>query len=157
MSVYTVQAPIDSLGEPEFERAVFLREGFSWPAFFFGVLWLVWKGLWLTTAIWLAACAGLAWLAMWHLTLGATVLIALALHLLLGLEANALLRRKLAGRRYQLMDVVAAEAREAAERLFFTRISQSQSRAGAAPKDVPPMPSRDTDVLGVFPQPEERG
>ncbi len=157
MSVYTVQAPTDSLGELDLERSVLLREGFSWPAFFFGLLWLLWHGLWGTALLWLAASSLLAWLALWHFGLGTILLIGLALRILLGLEANALVRRKLARRRYRLIDVVAAEAPETAERLFFNRVSPSQSGADAAPKEAAtPAPSPDTEILGVFPQPEHR-
>ncbi|MGB8278198.1 MAG: DUF2628 domain-containing protein [Methylovirgula sp.] len=158
MSVYTVQAPMGSLGEPELERAVFLREGFSWGAFFFGFLWLLWQRLWGIAALWLVAFSLLAWLAAWHFTFGSFFLIGLALRILLGLEANALLRRKLARRRYQLIEVVTAPAPEAAEQLFFSRVAQSQAELGPLPKDgpPPPLPSQNAEVLGVFPQPEDR-
>ena len=159
MSVYTVQAPTGMLGEPEPERAVFLREGFSWPAFVFALLWLVWHRLWAIAALWLVASGLLAWLAVWHFGLGTTLLIALALRILLGIEGNGLLRRQLARRRYRLIGVVAAPASETAERLFFNRLSEPQAAPTPAPKDAPtgpPMPNRDTEVLGVFPLPEER-
>src|SRR5260221_8049135 len=39
----------------EAERVVFLREKFSWPAFVFGPLWLLWNRLWLGFAFWLGA------------------------------------------------------------------------------------------------------
>ncbi|QXX75798.1 DUF2628 domain-containing protein [Methylovirgula sp. HY1] len=159
MSVYTVQAPIGTLGEPEPERAVFLREGFSWPAFVFALLWLVWHRLWAIVALWLVVEGLLVWLAMRHFGFGTTLTIALALRIVLGLEGNGLLRRKLAGRRYRLIDVVTAEAAETAERLFFSRLSQPQDATAPAPKDAllgAAMANRDTEVLGVFPLPEER-
>ena len=161
MSVYTVQAPTDALGDPEPERAVFLREGFSWPAFVFAGLWLLWHRLWAMVALWLLAYGVLAWLTVWHIFgLGTTLLIALALCLLLGSEGNSLLRRKLARRRYRLLDVVIAAAPEIAERLFFNRLSPLQAGHASALKNAspsPPLPNRDTEVLGVFPLPEERG
>ena len=132
MSVYTVQAPTDSLGEPDLERAVLLREGFSWPAFFFGLLWLLWQRLWGTALLWLVAFSLLAWLALWHFGFGRIFLIGLALRILLGLEANALVRRKLARRRYRLIEVVTAAAPETAERLFFSRVAPSQAERGPA-------------------------
>ncbi len=159
MSVYTVQAPTGSLGKPELERSVFLREGFCWPAFFFAFLWLAWHRLWGIAALWLLAVSVLAWLAVSHLTFGSFFLIGLAMRIFLGLEANALLRRKLARRRYQLIDVVTAAAPEAAEQLFFSRVAQSQAERRPAPKDAPPpapVPSQNAEVLGVFPEPETR-
>lgn len=157
MSVYTVQAPIGSLGEPQLERSVFLREGFSWGAFFFGFLWLAFHALWLPAAVWLLACFVLSWFAFLHLSLGSFLVIALALRLLLGLEAHGLLRRKFARRRYRLIDVVTATGREAAERIFFARIAQRDALrpAGQDMPPPPPSPSRGPDdVLGIFPEPE---
>ncbi|MHB8886641.1 MAG: DUF2628 domain-containing protein [Methylovirgula sp.] len=159
MSVFTVQAPIGTLGAPEPDRAVFLREGFSWLAFFFPLLWLLWHRLWAFAALWLVGEGLLAWLAMQHFGVGTTLLIGLALRLLLGLEGNGLLRRKLAGRRYRLIDVITAEVAETAERLFFNRLSQPQDATAPAPKNAllgAAMANRDTEVLGVFPLPEER-
>ncbi len=159
MSVYTVLAPTDTLGEPEPERAVFLREGFSWPAFIFGLAWLLWHRLWAVAALWLVTSGILAWLAVAHFRFGTTLEIGVALQILLGIEGNGLLRRKLAGRRYRLIDVVTADAAETAERRFFNRLSQAQSTNAAVPKDALPgtrMPNRDAEVLGVFPLPEER-
>ena len=160
MSVYTVQAPTGMLGEPEPERAVFLREGFSWPAFVFGLLWLLWHRLWAIAALWLVAYGVLTWLAVWHFGLGTTLEIALALRILLGLEGNGLLRRKLAGRHYRLIDVVTAEAPEVAEHLFFIRRAPSPNDQPPTLKSPPPpdlRPHTDTEVLGVFPLPEDRG
>jgi hypothetical protein len=156
MTVYTVQAPIGALGEPEIERAVFLREGFSWGAFVFGFFWLAWHRLWAIAAVWLLAGALLAWLALGHLSFGSIVLIALALRALLGLEANALLRHRFASSRYRLVGVVTAATLESAERTFYSRAMQPQTEAGPAPKIVqpPPIPHQRTEVLGVFPEPE---
>ncbi len=70
MSIYTVQAPIGSLGKPDFERAVFLREGFSWGAFFFSFLWLLWQRLWLVAVVWLVAESVLTWLFSKGLSFG---------------------------------------------------------------------------------------
>jgi hypothetical protein len=157
MSVYTVQAPPDLLGAPELSRAVVLREGFSWPAFFFGTFWLIWKGLWLTAAIWIAIYAGLAWLVGSRFSLFAAILVAFLLQLLLGLEANTLLRQKFTRQRYRLVDVVVADAPEVAERLSFPRIAETQGDIGSMRETIPqpPVPQRDGEVLGFFPQPEE--
>ena len=159
MSVYTVQAPTGTLGEPEPERAVFLCEGFSWPAFIFGPVWLLWQRLWAVAALWLVTSGILAWLAVAHFRFGTALEIGVALQILLGLEGNGLLRRQLARRRYRLIDVVTAEAAETAERRFFNRLSQAQGADAAVPKDAlpgTPLPDRDAEVLGVFPLPEER-
>lgn len=162
MSLYTVQAPVGLLGKPEFERAVFLRDGFSWGAFFLGAIWLLWQRLWLVAALWLAAEALLAWIALPHLSFGSFFLIALTMRILLGLEGNSLLRRRLARRRYRLVDVVNAAALEPAERLFFSHLAKPTEAASATkdaslpPPPPPPVPTQTADVLGLFPEPETK-
>jgi hypothetical protein len=157
MSVYTVQAPIGALGEAELEKSVFLREGFSWGAFWFSFIWLIWQRLWLVAVLWLFAEGFLSWLARAYISPASFLLIALALRIFLGLEANALLRRKLARRRYRLLGVVAATGLEAAERQFFSRQLAPQAGPATVPATIdaaPPMPQHRADILGVFPEPE---
>jgi hypothetical protein len=158
MSVYTVQAPASLLGEPEFEKSAFLREGFSWAAFFFAFFWLLWHRLWATAALWFVVCTALAWLSFSGLSFGGFPLITLALHILLGLEANNLLRRKHAGHGYRLVGIVTADSLEAAERTFFARAVQERTEVRAAsnttPPPLPPRSGRNGEVLGLFPEPE---
>lgn len=158
MSVYTVQAPPNLLGGTELEKSAFLREGFSWPAFFFAFFWLLWKQLWGSAALWLVVCAGLTWLSFLGLSLGSFLLIALALHILLGLEANGLLRRAHARRDYRLVGVVTADSLEVAERTFFSRAmlerGEARSTSNNAPPPLPPRSSHNGEVLGLFPEPE---
>ncbi len=156
MSVYTIQAPAGSFGEAELEDSAFLREGFSWGAFFFAIFWLLWHRLWATAALWIIVCAGFTWLSFSILSFGSFLLIALALHILLGLEANALLRRRYARHDYRLIGVISARSREVAERRFFSRVMpetpQTPSAAGTPP--APPRQRHSDDVLGLFPEPE---
>jgi hypothetical protein len=160
MSLFTVQAPVGLLGKPEFERAILLRDGFSWGAFFLGAIWLIWQGLWLVAAAWLAAEALLVWSALTHLGFGSFFFIALAMRIFLGLEGNAMLRRKLARRHYCLVDVVNAAALVPAERLFFSRLAlpvePAQGKDVPPPPPPPPVPPQNADVLGVFPEPETK-
>src|SRR6185503_16111740 len=71
MKIFTAHRP----PQASQEEAVFIKEGFSWPAFFFPVIWLVLKRLWFSLIIYL-----------------------LALNLLLGMEGNERRRRALARR-----------------------------------------------------------
>jgi hypothetical protein len=162
MAVYTVQAPTGSTTEPfshepDLERAVFLREGFSWGAFVFGVFWLLWNRLWLAALIWVIVIATLGWLAFTYLAVASIVLITLTVHLWLGLEGREIIRQTLAQRHYRLVGVVTATSLELAERLFFSRAVDFPPVAPSA--QVPPPPSSGRphgDVLGLFPEPELR-
>ena len=53
MKIFTAHRP----PQASQEEAVFIKEGFSWPAFFFPVIWLVLKRLWLPLIIYLLALA----------------------------------------------------------------------------------------------------
>jgi hypothetical protein len=157
MSVYTVQAPASLLGETELEKSAFLREGFSWAAFFFAFFWLIWHRLWATAALWFVVCSALAWLSFSSLSFGVFPLITLALHILLGLEANGLRRRKYARQDYRLVGVVTANSLESAERTFFARALQDQTERPASNNTPPPLPpgtGHTGEVLGLFPEPE---
>lgn len=157
MSVYTVQAPLGPIGEIDYPKAVFLREGFSWGAFFFGGLWLLWQRLWIAAIVWLAVWAVLLAFAAPHMSDGSLALILFVLQLLLGLEARALLRRRLAGEHYQFLGVVSARGLETAERQFYARVPAVAEDLGRpSPPPPPHVPPQNPDVLGLFPQPELR-
>lgn len=102
--------------------AVFLREGFSWGAFFFSVAWALWHRLWFWAVIVLAISAALAVasdiLAIDPLTDSA---IGLAFALLVGWHANDWRRRQLERAGYVSAGVVAAPNLIEAERRFFAK------------------------------------
>src|SRR4029079_7708243 len=81
------------------EEAVFIKEGFSWPAFFFPVIWLVLKRLWLPLILYLLALALVfALAARLSLSLTFVFLAVLGINLLLGMEGNERRRRAMARR-----------------------------------------------------------
>lgn len=47
------------------DHAEFVRDGFSWPAFLLGPIWLLRYRLWRPLAIWIAVVFGLSLLAGW--------------------------------------------------------------------------------------------
>jgi hypothetical protein len=95
MKIFTAHRP----PQASQEEAVFIKEGFSWPAFFFSVIWLVLKRLWLPLILYLLAIALLVALAAQLSLSDSFVLIAaLALNLLLGMEGNERRRRAMARR-----------------------------------------------------------
>jgi hypothetical protein len=95
MKIFTAHRP----PQASQEEAVFIKEGFSWPAFFFPVIWLVVKRLWLPLILYLLVVALVFALAA-RLSLSDTfmLLAALALNLLLGMEGNERRRRAMARR-----------------------------------------------------------
>jgi len=170
LRVYTVHLPpartqrwqpLDPLPE-------LVKEGFSWPAFFFGVFWALWKRLWLVAALLLAVEAGLGvLLEELRLTEAATTLVFFTVALLVGLSGNDWRRAKLRRLGYQEVGVVTAEDSETALRRYLdqrgpvasqdTRVhgARSQAATGAATGPVaasPHMPWRGPDLpTGVGP------
>jgi len=53
MKIFTIHLRRDGL-DPDRDIAV-IKEGFSWPAFFFGIFWAFWNRLWLAGALLLTA------------------------------------------------------------------------------------------------------
>jgi hypothetical protein len=168
MKTFTVHLPRNdyaAAAEPEaalLARAVFVREGFSWGAFFFGPLWLIWRGLWIALIVWLVIVIALSVASAVYLSGQAQFFVSLAIALFLGLEGNKLRRAELARRGTRFVDVVTAASRDAAEQIFFTRWLNERP---VGPPPPPPMSSRGpmapsdphNAVLGHFPLPEGGG
>jgi hypothetical protein len=106
MKFYTVHAkPGDGP-----EKNILIREGFSWPGFFFGPLWLGLKGAWIGLAIALFFIIGAGRsdgeLAYW---------ISLAVPLVIGFEGNDLWRNALDKKGYEMKGYLAAHNLDEAE------------------------------------------
>jgi hypothetical protein len=151
MAVYTIHMRGEGLDAAR--GAVFVREGFSKGAFFFGVFWLLRHRLWLASMAWVLAVVALV-AATSVLTSTASFALFLLLGLLTGLEAQALRRRALVRNGYPACDIVAASDRDSAERRFFARLGDEPAPmpARAAPAGRPGA----APVLGLFPEAEGR-
>ena len=103
-------------------EAVFVREGFSWGAFFFSVLWALRYRMWFI-ALFIFAISVLLSLACGILQIDpiTQAALGLALALIIGWEANDWRRRSLERRGYVTAAVIAAENLLEAERRFFAR------------------------------------
>ncbi|WP_400766868.1 DUF2628 domain-containing protein [Methylosinus sporium] len=121
MAVYTVLIPEAAPGEaPPPERIVFLREGFSTPAFLFGPLWLLWRRAWLPAVLWTAALAlSLGGGVALGINAAAASVLQLALGLLLGLEGPRLVVWSLERKGYTESAVMVAARIDEAEDVFF--------------------------------------
>ncbi len=136
------------------EGAVFIREGWSWGAFGFGPLWLLWHRHWLFGFVMLIL----------YLLLGAALL-ALPLHppaagaaqvliaLLFGFEGAALRRFALARAGYTEVALVAGAERDEMERRFFAAHAPQPRPAPVTPPIAPSgvAPARRGGIIGSFP------
>jgi Protein of unknown function (DUF2628) len=118
MRVYTVHIRRPPLDPDRDIRLV--KEGFSWPAFFFSILWALWCRLWLAAAGILAAelllSAALTLLGADEMTQAA---ISVGFAVLLGVVANDIKRWTLFRHGYLQVAVVTGDDRDSAERRFW--------------------------------------
>jgi hypothetical protein len=118
MRLYTVHLCHHGL---DLDRDIILvKEGFSWPAFFFSFIWALWCRLW-----WVAAGLLTVQLAVTGLIalIGpdevSDAAISLGLAVVIGFAGNDLKRWTLSRRGYSEVGVVGGKDREAAEQRFF--------------------------------------
>ncbi|MGJ0397488.1 MAG: DUF2628 domain-containing protein [Methylocystis sp.] len=132
MAIFTVHVPRTAAGQlPAPDKIVFLRDGFSWPAFLFGPFWLAWRRAWTVAGLWTLLLVALALLA-WKLRVSreGISLLTFALAVWLGFEGERLVGWNLARRGYVERDLVVGEDIDEAETVFFHRQSQTQTNAG---------------------------
>jgi Protein of unknown function (DUF2628) len=158
MAVYTVHEPPLRREEsaPDPERFVFVRDGFSFAAFLFGPLWMLWQRMWLVLFGYVIAAGGLeAVLTEFGASTSVRVAIGFLIALLTGFEAPTLRRFALARRKWSNVGIIVGDNLETAEQRFFDAWTKaggtSPTRladAGATAHD-PAQP----DIIGLFPQP----
>jgi hypothetical protein len=169
MSVYTVhEPPRRGAAASDVDRFAFVRDGFSFWAFFFAPLWMLRHRMWLVLAGYVAVSAGLEILVqLFGASASIAVVIGLLISLLVGLEAGTLRRFTLGRRGWKNIGLVSGEDVEDAERRFFDAwlrraaatpsvaptAAPSPASAPPAPAPRPPRPPQAPDVIGLFPEP----
>jgi|SRR5262245_39232679 len=115
------------------DRAVIVKEGFSWPAFLIALPWLIWHRMWVVLVFYLALAVGLGALSEFgQLPDRVTTILSFLIALILGFEGNSLLRWTLKRRGYEEVGEVAAETPQAAEMRFFENHGRRRAE-GALP------------------------
>ncbi|MGL4239651.1 MAG: DUF2628 domain-containing protein [Beijerinckiaceae bacterium] len=159
MTIYTVHLPPDATTpERVAEKAVFVKDGFSMPAFIFTGLWLLGQRLWLHAIAYFVVFGLTIW-AFYALGLprivfgGVTALLAL----LIGLEGHEWMRRRFARKGWTHAGTVSGPSLDECERRFFqdwvaARGSAASPRPSPPPSSVPAAGVAPQGVLGVFPE-----
>ncbi|MFG1296942.1 DUF2628 domain-containing protein [Xanthobacter variabilis] len=156
-SVFSRTRPADTAAAPE-GRVVFVREAFSWLAFLFAPLVLIYNRLWLVLAAYVAVSVlvGLALQAS-GVPNASVEVVMIGFNLLVALELPALRARKLVRQGYVEEGAVIAPNRDIAEQRFF---STWTPRRPAAPEALAPRRERapmapagvhGPSVIGAFP------
>ena len=155
-SVFAPPLPHDSVDAGE--RFKFVRDGFSWPAFILGPVWMLFHRLVLVLIVWLAIVFALG-VAMRLLGVpsGTASVVFLLLALLIGLEASSLQSWTLHRRGWREIGVVVADELEAAERRFFDELRDRDPAGFGAPVQgriaMLDRTQGGPDVIGLFPEP----
>lgn len=164
IKVYTVHAPPGGGRDvtETAERLLFVKEGFAWPALFFGPLWLLAHAMWWVLLLWIAVAVALGvsgelFPAMEPFIAPAAV----ALSVLFALEANGLRRWSLERKGWRLAGIATGRSYDECERDFFARwlvagpaIVPVRARATTGPAaTVPTAGSQEDSVIGMFPRP----
>ena len=152
MRFYTIHLPGSDVGAEDgtLGRAILVREGFNWLAFFFAPFWALADGLWLAAVPLIAALAAIVAVPQ-VLGLGPLlpVVLGLGYGMLAGMSANDLRRAGLAARGYRLVEVVAAPSRAQA----LIRYAEAMTPA-SMPRPAPSTATaRAPGTLGLDPSP----
>ena len=121
MRVYTVHEPADPPADriDRAEALRFVREGFTWSAALFAPLWMIVRGLWLALIIYLVGVAAVGLLAS---AIGLSdemrAVMFLALHVLIGFEADQIERWTLARNGWQMIGSITGQDALDCERRF---------------------------------------
>jgi hypothetical protein len=157
VTVYSVYEP--TKGDADLalraERLAFVKEGFSWPAFFVPYLWLIYHRMWielillivLLVALQLAIGGGQGQALMGWASLAISVLFAV--------EANNLRSLALERRGHAFAGVASGSTREDAELSFLRAWLPQQARAERSPEAAPERPRQAPAPL--LPRPRDEG
>ncbi len=136
MKIYTVHHRQEASGSLTglSEDAILVKEGFSWPAFFIPLIWLLYKRMWIVLVFYLAATAVLTAVAQCAAVAESDVFVGnVAVNLILGLQGNDLYRWTLQRRRYREQAVVLGQNLVTAEQRYFDAMAEAISRRRAVP------------------------
>jgi hypothetical protein len=121
LRVYTVHEPADPYADriDRAEALRFVREGFSWSAALFAPLWMLLRGLWLALVVYLVGAVALSLLASaMGLSDEIRTVVFLALHVLIGFEADQIERWTLARNGWRMIGSITGENAVDCERRF---------------------------------------
>ncbi len=140
MAIYTVLIPPgarpEAMRDDDLDRTVLIKDGFCWPALFFGLPWLLVRRMWLVLVAYLLA--GLLLEAGARLAGGPMPGIAGALFsLFFALEANGLRRWTLERRGWRQVAALEARNMAEAEERFFRRLAGELARKANAQAQAP--------------------
>ncbi|WP_346893093.1 DUF2628 domain-containing protein [uncultured Roseibium sp.] len=141
MSTYMVMAPPDvkdPVASPEAaDRLVFIADRFSWFAFGFSIIYLLWHRMWLVLLGYLVVATALE-LSVSMLGDAAPAVATLAISLLFAFEANGLRRWTLERKGWRMIAVTCGANVEEAELRFFRGLDDGTTEPPPPPPSLHP-------------------
>ena len=143
----------------------FVKEGFSWPAFFVPALWLIYCRMWIELVLFVVIFGALQWVFGVDKP-GQDLLgwVMIGLFALFAFEANDLRGAALERRGYRLIGVAEGRSRTRSRALLLPHLAAAARKAGAD-RAAPARAERDSEqrrrpahagegdeVIGLFPQ-----
>ncbi len=142
--------------ETDHRSTLFLADGFSWMAFLFSWIWLVWHRLWIAGIVALVLQVGSGvLLGMSGFSL-AGLLLGFAIHVLVALEGRNHYGNFLIRRGWTLEGVISAVDRQTAEEIYFSGLPQKEAQPLPSAADwanttkQPPVSGWQGPALGLF-------
>lgn len=157
MARYTVHLPArPDARDAALERAVFVRDGWSWGAFLFGPLWLLWNRHWITGLIMLGITAALlAGVTALPASEGTKAAALTLVAILWGLEGSSLRRLALGRAGFVEEGLVAGGDLDALEQRFFAETTASGATPASVTPATLPAGASSAGVIGLFPDPRK--
>ena len=159
MKTFTVHHPTGELREMTDapEKLVFVKEGFCWPAIFFPLIWMLFRRMWIISAVYFAAVLVISTvIALLGVPSWVNLVISGGVHLFVALDGNELRRWSLERRGYKMIDIVTANTKQECELLFFARLAESHAGAAAQSQSVQKLNQR-AGITRLARQPGEDG
>jgi hypothetical protein len=158
MSLYTVMEPEAGDRDGRAERALLLRDGFSFVAFLLPAPWLLFHRLWIEALLAIAVTLAIAALGSLAGFGSAAPLLSLLVSLYVGLEATTLRMAALRRRGWRDWGVVEARDHGEAELRFAAAVENGAEDAPHAPvpQAIAPRSALPGPALGLFSYPGSR-
>ena len=154
MSTFTVHVPPGiAEGTARADRTVFVREGFGWAAFFLGPLFLLYRGLWRASLVWVAAALALFAIAVaFDLSALSRLLLYGVLAVLTGLEVAEARRGALTRAGFIPAALLCGVTRDGGEQRFFSGPMPLTEPLPVRTGSAGLQPARPAGIIGSFPQ-----
>ncbi|WP_063301695.1 DUF2628 domain-containing protein [Pseudovibrio sp. WM33] len=138
---------LDHLKDEDARNIKFVKDGFSWWAMLFPLLWSLYNRMWLVFLGYLAAIIALVFIAE---AFGSTTggFITVLATLFFAMEAGFLKSWSLRRKNWQTVGFITAANLDEAEIRFFDRVSKTKSEVWLPQGPMAPQTS-DTDVVGM--------